>query len=45
MQHFLPCAALLCASPLAAQDEAHNEFVADNPLAVFYHEVGHALIP
>ncbi len=44
MKNALLSVTILCATPLAAQDEARNEFVRDNLLAVFYHELGHALI-
>ncbi len=44
MKNALLPLALICATPLAAQDEARNEFIRDNLLAVFYHELGHALI-
>ena len=36
--------ASLLASPVLADDEAQSNFVADNLVAIFYHELGHALI-
>lgn len=36
--------AALATGPVQAQDEARAAFVNDNLLAVFYHELGHALI-
>ena len=36
--------ALVAAGPAAAQDTAEDAFVSDNLIAIFYHEIGHALI-